>query len=448
MATTSVPTVSNAELPRRLGLTDSTAIVVGMMIGAGIFLVPNLIAQSLPSPVWIMAAWIVAGGVSLLGALGCAELSAALPATGGQYVFIREAYGPAAAFVCGWSLFTVGRSGQVAWLAVVFSLYVGYFTPLGNWESRALSLAVLALFTWINIRGVRLGALVQNSLTLAKVAGIVIIVAGAIFFAHRLTAAATVPVPATAISFSSFGVALIACLLAYDGWVQLSFVAGEIRNPQRTIARALILGTLTVGALYLLANFAYLHVLSIGEIAGSSHVGADAAARVFGASGGAVVALLILLSVLGSINGCFLTTPRVYFAQARDGLFFRRFGRVHPRYNTPTFAIVAQGVWSALLILSGSYETLLDYAIFGLWLFYALMIAAVIVLRRRRPDLPRPCRMWGYPVTPILFLAIAAWFLVNMLLTRPGAALAGCALVLSGLPAYWAWRRWGNPELA
>jgi basic amino acid/polyamine antiporter, APA family len=435
------------KLLRRLSLTDSIAIVVGMMIGGGIFLVPNLVARSLPSITMVMAVWILAGGVSFIGALACAELGAAFPATGGQYVFLREAYGPAVAFLCGWSLFTVARTAQVAWLAVVFSIYVGYFAPLGHLSSKLLSLGALAIFTWVNYRGVKFGAIVQNSFTLAKVVGILIIIAAALMLGGH---AGQNPGPTVAahgvasISLSSFGVALIACLLGYDGWVQLSFVAGEIRNPKRNVVRALTLGTLAVTAIYLLANAAYMRVLSISEIAASEHVGADAAERVLGGAGGTVVSLLILVSVLGTLNGCFLTSPRVYFAQAADGLFFRRFADVHPTYGTPGFAILAQSVWSAALLLTGSYESLIDYSLFGIWVFYGLMIAAVIVLRRTRPDLPRPYRMWGYPVTPLVFLGITLWFLLNMLVTRPGASFAGLGLILTGIPAYLIWRYHGR----
>lgn len=426
-------------LVRRLSLGDSIAIVVGMMIGGGIFLVPNLVARSLPSVPMIMAVWILAGGVSFIGALACAELGAAFPATGGQYVFLREAYGPAVAFLCGWSLFTVARTAQVAWLAVVFSIYVGYFVPLGHLASKLLSLAALAIFTWVNYRGVKFGAIVQNSFTLAKVVGILIIIAAALLLGAH---AGHHPAPTVAahgvatMSLSSFGVALIACLLGYDGWVQLSFVAGEIRNPKRNVVRALTFGTLAVTAIYLLANAAYMRVLSISEIAASEHVGADAAERVLGGAGGTVVSLLILISVLGTLNGCFLTSPRVYFAQAADGLFFRRFADVHPTYGTPGFAILAQSLWSAVLLLTGSYESLIDYSLFGIWVFYGLMIAAVIVLRRTRPNLHRPYRMWGYPVTPLVFLAITLWFLLNMLVTRPGASFVGLGLMLTGIPAY------------
>jgi APA family basic amino acid/polyamine antiporter len=228
--------------------------------------------------------------------------------------------------------------------------------------------------------------------------------------------------------------------------VQLSFVAGEIRDPQHNVVRALVLGTLGVTAVYLLANLAYLRVLSIPEIAASQHVAADAAGRTLGAAGGTVVSAIILLSIVGTLNGCCLTTPRVYFAQASDGLFFRRFATVHPKYGTPAFAILAQAGWAAVLLVTGSYESLIDYALFGTWLFYALMIAAVMVLRRTRADVPRPYRMWGYPITPLLFLAVTLWFLGNMLVTRPVPALAGLGLTLTGIPAYFLWRRFGQPN--
>jgi APA family basic amino acid/polyamine antiporter len=435
------------ELARRLSLGDSIAIVVGIMIGGGIFLVPNLVARSLPSAPIVMGVWVLAGVISFIGALACAELGAAFPSTGGQYVFLREAYGPAAAFLCGWSFFTVARSAQVAWLSVVFSIYVSYLVALGPIASKLLSLAVLAVFTWANYRGVKLGAMIQNSFTLAKVVGVLIIIGAALLLGGRLghhaeqfLGAGGIP----SISLSSFGVALIACLLAYDGWVQLSFVAGEIRNPKRNVVRALMLGTLAVSAIYLLANLAYMRVLSISEIAASEHVGADAASRVLGGAGGTVVSVIILISILGTLNGCFLTVPRVYFAQAADGLFFRRFADIHPDYGTPGFAILAQGGWAAVLLLTGSYESLIDYSLFGIWVFYGLMIAAVMVLRRTRPDMPRPYRMWGYPLTPLVFLAITLWFLGNMLVTRPAPAFAGLGLMLTGVPAYLVWKRYGQ----
>ena len=430
------------KLARQLSLGDSIAIVVGVMIGGGIFLVPNLVARSLPSVPMIVGVWVVAGLISLLGALACAELRAAFPSTGGQYVFLREAYGPLAGFLCGWSLFTVARSAQVAWLSVAFSIYASYLVPFGPLVSKVLSLAVLAIFTWVNYRGVKLGATIQNGFTLMKVGGALIIVAAALLVGERAGHSPAPSIPG--ISPGSFGVALIACLLAYDGWVQLSFVAGEIRSPQRNVVRALTLGTLAVMAVYLLANLAYVRVLTVSEIAASEHVGADVAGRVLGAAGGTVISLIILLSIMGTLNACFLTIPRVYFAQAADGLFFRRFANIHPDYGTPGYAILAQGAWSAVLVLTGSYESLADYALFGTWVFYGLMVAAVILLRRTRADLPRPYRMWGYPATPLVFVAITLWFLGNMLMTRPRPAFASLGLILTGVPAYLVWKRCGT----
>jgi len=426
------------ELPRTLGLIEALSIVIGCVIGGGIFLVPNLIAQNLPSAAWILGTWIFAGVVSFFGALACAELGAAMPATGGQYVFIREAFGPLAGFLCGWTNFLIARGAQSAWLAVVLVIYISYFHPFGPIASKAIAVGAIALFTYVNYRGVSLGALVQKSFAAAKLAGILAIVASAFIFGHASASPAAAPAP---ITLSSFGVALIACLLAYDGWVQMSFVAGEIKNPRRNILFALAFGIAAVITVYLLANLAYLRVLSISEIAASAHVGADATERVLGPVGGTLVAIVILLSIIGSLNGAVLTCPRVYFAQAQDGLFFRRFGEVHPRYQTPGFAILAQGIWAGVLIVSGSYETLIDYAMFAIWLSYVFMIAGVLVLRRTQPDLPRPYKMWGYPVTPLLFLGVAIWFLGNMLVTRPMPSLAALGLIAAGVPVYFVWRR-------
>src|SRR5246127_5189736 len=407
----------DSNLPRKLGLIDALAIVVGMVIGGGIFLVPNLVARELKSATAILAVWVFAGVISFFGALACAELGTALPSTGGQYVFLREAYGPLVGFLCGWSMFLVARTAQVAWLAVTMALYISYFFPLSALVSKLLGICTIELFTGINYRGVTAGAIVQKTFTLAKVAGLLVIICSALLWNGKVAS----PAEKVAVGFSvsSFGVALIASLLAYDGWVQLSFVAGEIRNPQRNVLFALVLGSVACIAIYLLANAAYLRVLPIAEIAASDHVGATVANRVLGSGGGSLVSLIILASIIGTLNGCFLTSPRIYFAQARDGLFFRRFAAVHPRHETPSFAILAQGLWAAVLLLSGSYESLVDYAMFALWLSYGAMVAGVMVLRAKRPDLPRPYRMWGYPVTAILFLAITAWFLANMIVTRP-----------------------------
>jgi APA family basic amino acid/polyamine antiporter len=429
----------HSDLPRKLSLLDSLAIVVGIVIGGGIFLVPNLVARNLGSEASILGVWLFAGVASFFGALACAELGAALPATGGQYVFLREAYGPLGGFLYGWTMFVVARTAQVSWMAVTLALYVSYFVPLTPLASKLLGIAAIVILAAINYRGVSGGALVQKGFTFAKVLGLLIIIGGAFFFRGNAGAASGASMPQ--FSLSHFGVALIACLLAYDGWVQVTFVAGEIRDPKRNILRALALGVGICIAIYMLVNLAYLHVMSIPEIAASDHVGASAAERVLGPAGGTLVAVIILLSIIGTINGCFLTSPRIYFAQARDGLFFAKFGEVHPRFSTPAFSIVAQAVWAVILLLSGTYETLLDYAMFALWISYALMVAGMIVLRRKQPALERPYRMWGYPVTPLLFLAVAGGFLVNTLIEKPGPSLAGLALIATGVPVYFVWRK-------
>jgi APA family basic amino acid/polyamine antiporter len=384
---------------------------------------------------------VFAGIVSFFGALAVAELGAAMPATGGMYVFLREAFGPLAGFLCGWTIFLVSGTAQVAWLGVVFTLYVSYFHPFGPVASKIISIAILFVFATVNYLGVTWGALVQKLFTSAKLIGILVIVVSAFL----LTAPAkAVAAPVHTDSLSSFGVALIACLLSYDGWQQVSYVAGEVRNPKRSLLLALSVGVATVMSVYLLANFAYLRALSIPEIAASAHVGADTAERALGPIGGTLVSLIILLSIVGTINGCFLTMPRVYFAQAQDGLFFSRFADIHPRYQTPAFAIATQAVWAAVLILTGSYETLVVYAMFALWLTYAFMIVALITLRKKQPDLPRPYKMWGYPVTPALFLCIALLFLGNMMITKPWPSLAGLGLIAAGVPAYYLWKRFGT----
>jgi len=427
------------DLPRKLGLLDALSIVVGITIGGGIFLVPNLVARALQSPAAILSVWVFAGLISFFGALACAELGTAFPATGGQYVFLREAWGPLVGFLCGWSMFVVARTAQVAWLAVTLTLYLAYFVPLSGVTAKVVGLGAIALFTGINYWGVKAGAMVQNTFTMAKIVGLLVIIGSALLWRGGT---ATPHAPASGgFSVSSFGVALIACMLACDGWVQLSFVAGEIRNPQRNILVALALGSAVCTAVYVLANIAYMRVLTIPEIAASEHVGASVAERVLGHAGGGLVSLIIVISIIGTLNGCFLTSPRIYFAQARDGLFFRRFGHVTTGHETPGFAIVAQGLWAAVLLISGSYESLIDYAMFAIWLSYGFMVAGVIVLRKTRPEMPRPYRMWGYPLTAILFLVITVWFLSNMVVTRPVPTLAGLGLILTGVPIYFLWAR-------
>jgi APA family basic amino acid/polyamine antiporter len=434
---------STGELPRRLGLLDSAAIVVGTIIGSGIFVVPNLVARSLPSEPWIVAAWVFTGVLSFFGALAYAELGAMIPATGGQYVFLREAYGPLFGFLCGWTNLFVVISAAIAWLSITFANYLGYFVPLTPLLSKAVAVTLIAAVTLVNYRGVAMGAAVQKTFTLMKVLGLAVLVGAAFLGAHHQAAPAGTPSGPSAVTLSGFGVAMIACLLSYDGWVALSYVAGEVKNPKRNLPLALALGLALAIALYVLANLAYLRVLTVAEIAATPRVGALVAERTMGQAGGAFVSIAILLSIVGAINGWAMTAPRIYFAQARDGLFFRRFAAIHPRFQTPHLSILMFGAWSALLAITGTYETLAAYAMFAAWVFYGLTSLGVVALRRAQPLCPRPYRMTGYPVTLVAFAAVALGFVVNTFLATPGPAIVGTLLIAAGVPVYFIWKHKG-----
>jgi APA family basic amino acid/polyamine antiporter len=415
---------------------DATAMVIGIVIGSGIFVLPNVIARSLPSAAAIMAVWVISGVLSFFGALAYAELGAMLPETGGQYVYLREAYGPLWAFVCAWTFMLAVLAGGSAWLAVTFSLYAGYFVPLTPAAGKMVSVALIAVLSAVNYLGVREGVLVQRIFTGLKVTGLLVLIGSAFLTPHSNGA----PAAGQPVSMANFGVAMAACLMAYNGWSYVSFVAGEVTNPARNLLRSLIIGMSAVAALYILANAAYLRLMTIPEIASSGRVGADLATRTMGSMGGTFVALTVLLSIIGAVNGCVLAAARIPFAQASDGLFFARFAEVHPRFQTPASAIVWGGVWTAILVLTGSYETLYSYSIVAAWIFYTMTVAAVFVLRRKMPDAARPYRMWGYPWTLALFVAVSVWFVVNAFVTQPQPSLMAFVIAATGVVAYWIWR--------
>ncbi len=428
---------SPAELPRQLRLIDAVAIVAGTIIGSGIFLVPNLVARNLDSAPLILGAWIFTGVLSFFGALAYAELGAMFPATGGQYVYLREIYGPLWAFLCGWAYFFVILSASVAWLGIVFATYLSYFIPLTPMMAKGVAVALIAAVTAINYRGVTFGTTVQKLFTAIKLAALLALIASAF-----LSGVKAAPSPAShGFSLANFGVAMIACVLSYDGWVAVSFVAGEIRNPKRNLLLALVLGLGTVILVYVLANIAYLRVLSVPEIAAADRVGALVAERTMGRAGGTFLAAAILISIAGCMNGWTMTAPRIFFAQARDRMFLPIFGRIHPRYRTPHISIALFGAWSILLTLTGTFETLASYAMYAAWIFYGLTAAGVIVLRLRKPEYERPYRMWGYPATLVLFVAVAIGFVLNTLIVTPGPAIAGTLLIAAGAPVYWIWGR-------
>jgi basic amino acid/polyamine antiporter, APA family len=407
--------------------------------------VPAEIAGLLKAPLLIMSVWVVGGALSFFGAICFAELGAMFPEAGGMYVFLREAYGRLIAFLFGWTLFLVIDTGAIATLSMAFSSkYLPYFMPMSPVAIKVVALVFVVVLVAVNYAGVRYGAGLQNGLMFIKF-GAILAVTGVVFlFAHGNTANFTTPAVSNVASaglVGAFGLALVRSLWAYKGWEMTTFTAGELKNPGRNLPLGLFAGTLVVIALYLATNMAYLYVFPAAEIAGKSRVAADAIKLVIGPIGGSIIAVVILLSITGAANGNVLTAPRVIFAMAKDGLFFKQLASVHPAHKTPHIAILVTGAWAAVLSLSGTFEQLATYVIFGQWIFFGLTAGAVIVLRRKRPDLARPYRTPGYPITPIVFIGAALFISVNTLILQPINALAGLGIIVLGVPAYLYWRK-------
>ncbi len=430
------------QLVRALGWWEASSIVIGIMIGTAIFIVPAEITRSLGTREAALAVWTVTGVLSLFGALSFAELAAMMPEAGGQYVYLREAYGPLVAYLCGWSFFIAAQTGGISVLAVGFAEYANEFLPLSPWEQKAAAAASIAVLTAINYVGVREGGAVQSILTGIKIGAIAVLILLGYILVHGLPGGPqSLAAPAGGRFAASFGVAMVGAFWAYEGWNTCTFVAGEVKRPESNVPLALIMGTGAVMIAYLALNLVYYHVLPIGRIAQSPRVGADAAVRIFGHTGSYLVSLLIIISTLGSLNGSILAAPRVYYAMARDGLFFRWCARVHPRFHTPHLALIVQGVWAIAMVAAGTYEQLFTYVIFAAFVFYALTALAVIVLRRKRPDAPRPYRVFGYPFVPLIFVLGSAWFLVNTLWEEPVEAGCGAAMLAVGVVVYAFWKR-------
>jgi APA family basic amino acid/polyamine antiporter len=444
---TTVAAPAPPQLLRVLGWWEATAIVVGIMIGTGIFIVPAQITRSMGTRDAALSVWAVTGLLSLFGALSFAELAAMMPQAGGQYVYLREAYGPLTGYLCGWSFFIAAQTGGISVLAVGFAEYTNEFISLAPWERKAAAAASIVVLTAINYVGVREGGALQSILTGVKVGAIAVITLLGYVLVKGLPAAPAVLAAPTGHRWvASFGVAMVGAFWAYEGWNACTFAAGEVKRPERNLPLALILGTVAVILVYLALNLVYYHVLPMDQVARSSRVGADAAVRIFGRTGSYLVSLLIIISTLGSLNGSILAAPRVYYAMARDGLFFRWCARVHPRFHTPHVALLVQGVWAIVLVAAGTYEQLLTYVIFAAFVFYALTAFAVVVLRRTMPDAPRPYRVFGYPYVPIIFVLGSAWFLVNTLMEEPVEAGCGAVMLGLGVLVYGFWKRRTAPE--
>jgi basic amino acid/polyamine antiporter, APA family len=448
---------SSTELKRDLGTWPAMSIVVGTVIGSGIFLVPKTMIQRVGSVEWVFVIWVVGGLLSLAGALSYAELAAALPEAGGEYAFLREAYGPMWGFIYSWTQLWVAKSGSIATLATGFFVYLSnFFAPLdivfytvplplgpngGPLELRwgqLFAIGLIAALGCLNYFGVKLGGEVQVAVTVVKVALIAMVIAAGLLVGHPHVVPAAGIGPAT---FSGFIAALVAALWAYDGWNNVSMVSSEIRNPQKNLPLALIVGTLAVIVIYMLANAAYFRVMTAHEVAGADRVAADMMGKIWGAPGANAVSIAAMISIFAALNGSILTGSRVPYAAAREGYFFSAIARVNPKYRTPGVSIGALTAWASVLVLTGKYDDLFNLVIFASWILYGMTAAAVIVLRIRRPELVRPYRALGYPLVPILFVAGASVLLLTTLRDRPRESLMGIGLILIGLPFYFYWQK-------
>ena len=439
-----------SELKRDLGVWGAAAIVVGTVIGSGIFLVPKSMVQNVGTPNMVIFVFIFGGLLSLAGALTYAELSSAMPEAGGEYVYLREAYGPFFAFLYGWTQLWVAKSGSVATLATGFFTYMANFYPalesvlttfgpVTIKSGQVFAMCVIAFLGWLNYFGVKVGGNVQIAVTIVKVGLIaLLIVVGFTFPAGDFANLSTsVPSPG---GVAGFFAALVAALWAYDGWNNVSMVSSEVKEPQRNLPLALIYGTLGVMIIYLLATLAYFYVLPAAGVANSDRVAAEMMRRVWGSGGAAVVSVAAMISIFAALNGSILTGARVPYAMAKDGLFVKAIGDVHPKHFTPANSIVALTAWSMVLVLaSGNYDELFTYVIFASWILYGMATASVLVLRRKRPDLARPYKTLGYPVVPIVFVLVAIALLLSTLLKSPRESLMGLVIMAAGIPFYIYW---------
>jgi basic amino acid/polyamine antiporter, APA family len=446
-------------LERVLGLWSAISIVVGTVIGSGVFLVPSTMIRYVGSVGHLFAVWVIAGVLSLFGALTYAELAAAFPEAGGEYVYLREAYGPFWGYLYGWTQFWVGKSGSIATLAAGFYTYLTVFLPMlgrplttlpfhiGPGGSlleirfgQLVAIAVILLLAAVNYVGVRSGGNVQVAVTAVKmllIAGIIGVglLAGRGDWSHFGGRVASMG------GVSGFFAAMVSALWAYDGWNNVSMVSSEIREPQRNLPRSLILGTGAVVITYVLINVAYFYVLNPAQVAASHRVAADMMSRVFGGAAAGAVSVAVLISIFAALNGSILSGARVPYAMARDGLFFRIAAEVHAKYHTPGNSMILLCGWSCIVVLSGWYDDLYNFVIFGNWILYLMTAVSVIVLRKKRPEVERPYRVIGYPLVPVLFVLVAAFLLLSTIQTRPRESFMGLGLMGLGVPFYLYWAK-------
>ena len=452
------------ELVRGLTLTNTVALVVGTVIGTGVFLKTAIMAQDTGAPAMVLAAWVAAGLLSLAGALTYAELGAMLPHAGGEYVYLRHAYGETSAFLYGWMRFIVASTGSIAILGVGFATFLSAIFPLTtvwaettfnflgqtiNWQfgtKQIVAVSAILIFSIINCFTVAFGGRVQSLLTVLKIGGIAIVVIGVFFFSHTANWGHLVT-PANASSWggtAAFGTAMLAALWAYDGWNNMPMAAGEVKDPGRNVPRALIYGMIAVTVIYCLTNLAYFYALDFGEIITANStkfrnalpVATKAAQTVFGESGGKLISIAFILSALGALNGSILTGARVPYAMARDGVFFSKAKELNVNTRVPVYSILMQAFWASILAISGTFDQLTDYVIFASWIFYGLVTSSVFVLRRKMPEAERPYKTLGYPIIPLVFVCVALWLVINTLINRPVESVVGLVLIALGIPLY------------
>jgi APA family basic amino acid/polyamine antiporter len=442
-------------LDRRLGPLDAAAIVVSNVIGGGIFFVPIIVAQLIPDARGVLLIWLLGGALAFAGAMAYAELAALRPRAGGEYVYLHEAYGPLVAFLTGWTSFVAGFSGAIAASAVALAEYVGHFLPAAKDTTPLLTiplplmplivsretlvaLAVIAALTLAHIRGLGPGRLLQNVLAGAKVSALVVFLALGFSLGHGQAAHLVASGPPAAFGAASLLMALVPVMFTYSGWNAAAYVAEEVRHPERNVPRALGLGTAAVVLIYLGLNALYVYAVPVAELGHIQGTLIDTVAeRLFGFTTSNLIAAFTIVSIAASISAMVIAGPRVYFAMARDGLFAARAGNVHPRFRAPTRAIVAQTIWSSVLVLSGSLSQLVSYTGFAIVLFSGVAVSTVFVLRRRHPEAIRPFRAWGYPWAPGVFVAASALIVVNEIVRNPAASATGLAVIAAGIPIYW-----------
>jgi APA family basic amino acid/polyamine antiporter len=434
--------VPPGQLRRILGLWDLVLMIVGTVIGSGIFLVPGAVLRAVGNSVPVaLAVWLAGGALSLLGALTYGELSAMKPQAGGLYVFIRDCYGPFPAFLFGWTMFFVISSGSIATLAVAFGNYLGEFVQLSTLAIKNVAILMILVITVVNVLGTRQSANLLNVTTTIKVGAILAVGTVLLIRGTYSVLGGGTSEHHGAPGIVGFGLAMISVLWAYEGWQYVTYTAGETVNPQRIFPLAFLIGTGALIAIYLFANLGYVAALGASGVSESTRVAASALGAVVSQGAGKLVAVAILISMFSAANAIILNAPRVYYAMAKDGLFFDSLSRIHPRFGTPALAVCAAGVWSAILAASGTYEQLLTYVVFIGWIFYALAAAALFVYRKRWPDLVRPYRVPCYPLTPIAFIVAALALVGNTIATQPLRAAMGLGIVFLGAPAYFFWRR-------